>query len=118
MFAHPTTKNISGTSTPSNKHQRMNQTKPMRKIQQIENEIQELMVEAQEIIMTTRPDVSGIGFTTENGGYFGAWSEGKINAAGSSFKECLDHLPDPTQHWAMRIKKLRAELAQLEGEGK
>jgi hypothetical protein len=90
----------------------------MRKIQQIENDIQDLMVEAHEIIGATRPDVSGVGFTTSNGGYFTAWSEGTENAVGESFEECLDYLPDPISSRAKRIKKLRAELAQLEGEGK
>ena len=115
MFVRPTTKNISGTSTPSNKHQRMNQTKPMNKIQQIENEIQDLMVEAHEIIGATRPDVSGVGYSTNTGGYFSAWSAVR-NATGSSFSDCLTRLPEPLTERQHRIEKLRAELAYLEGE--
>jgi prefoldin subunit 5 len=91
---------------------------PMNKIQQIENDIQDLMMEAHEIIWKDRPDISGVGFTTSNGGYFTAWSEGTENAVGESFKQCLDCLPAPIASRAKRIEKLKSELAKLEGECK
>jgi hypothetical protein len=87
----------------------------MKKIQQIETDIQDLMVEAQEIIWKDRPDITAVGYSTSTGGYFSTWSAVR-NETGSSFSDCLTRLPEPLKERQHRIEKLRAELAYLERE--